>query len=664
MKSFLSTSSQQTTVKTAIESKIQKEVIAALADKIDILSNKIPTAENVTSALHDQPSFNKQLRETLLQNGWIDQSVPLAKIDTTMLPEAIRDERRDEVVNRGWNEIRSVVLDKGGKLQDYSGNISHDKKLIILIGLPASGKSTVANILSAREHARVLDNDEYKKMFPEYADGFGSSLVHEESQDAADIIFKKAMAANENIVLPKVGGNPKKMEAIVQRAKAAGYTVSVQYVDLAWNKSLSRMLSRFNDTQRLLPLNAMFKNFNMPIDKGIDEFAHLEIEATQNDSIDGQRDRLQKSLQGSGWTLTPDVREGTLDLTWNAGHMDLDLVLNKAKSMGLEWAKLPKEGLKDPIWQMLLPERALASACMESSIRTVSQTIDDRQCYKINQTFEHLKTNVLSLAQGDSFARWDTDVGLQERPILKEHDVSEEINRYAIDGRLLKAEELNNAVLRQDKHRGQSNVQGTRNGGDDQERVGVGRHDVGSDRGTGPEVRAKTSGSRRSDSAHQSQVQERTLQSVRVTGETDPDSGRTLRPQVNPSGASRLTTSGHGGVHPDVRSQCWALKPLKGKTNAFYFRFVPSADEASRIKDFLSNDAPQYMLSMLKSCPGICCISSNDEAGDIHLYKQQERRISDFLNNSMNYEQVSTEKLKERRDDDLKLVRHGPSRSR
>ena len=254
--------------------------------------------------------------------------------------------------------------------------------------------------------------------------------------------MKTALAAGENIVLPKIGGYTRQIVDIVKQAKDASYNVSVHYVDLAWNKSLSRMLSRFQQTKRLLPLDAIFTNFDMPVEKGIEERAHLEIKAVVNDDPEGQRNRLQQSLDQTGWTIAHDNRKGSLDLTWNSKLMNLDFALNKAKSMNLGWAKTtPKEVLKDRVWQMLLPERLLATSCKEANICTVSLTVDDSQCYKIRKTFEYLKSEVLSLEHGDSFARWDTDTGEDEHAILKEHEGAA-IDLYSNEGRLLKAEEL------------------------------------------------------------------------------------------------------------------------------------------------------------------------------------------------------------------------------
>ena len=255
-------------------------------------------------------------------------------------------------------------------------------------------------------------------------------------------IMKTALAAGENIVLPKIGGYTRQIVDIVKQAKDASYNVSVHYVDLAWNKSLSRMLSRFQQTKRLLPLDAIFTNFDMPVEKGIEERAHLEIKAVVNDDPEGQRNRLQQSLDQTGWTIAHDNRKGSLDLTWKSKLMNLDFALNKAKSMNLGWAKTtPKEVLKDRVWQMLLPERLLATSCKEANICTVSLTVDDSQCYKIRKTFEYLKSEVLSLEHGDSFARWDTDTGEDEHAILKEHEGAA-IDLYSNEGRLLKAEEL------------------------------------------------------------------------------------------------------------------------------------------------------------------------------------------------------------------------------
>lgn len=640
------------------------QMVKALASKTDILGSAIPTAQvildnpDIKGGIEKRDDASRQLKHDLVHSGDIDENYSLDKVKTTLLPPEILKVRKENAVARGQKEIRSAVLDDEGNLVDYSGKISHDRRLIILIGLPASGKSTVANIISASEKARVLDNDEYKKMFKEYSDGLGSSLVHDESQDVEKEILKKAMADGENIVLPKVGGNSEKMEEVVKQAKDAHYTVSVQYVDLAWNKSLSRMLDRFQKTQRLLPLDALFKNFDMPVEKGIEERAHLEIEAAGNDGLKEQKNRLQESLQGTGWAITPGSPEGNLDLTWNPGQMDFDFVLNKAKSMNLGWSDKPDEGLKDPIWQMLLPERALATACKEANISTVSLTVDDSQCYKIRKTFEYLKSEVLSLEHGDSFARWDTDVREDEQAILKEHK-GDAIDLYAKEGRLLKVEELQTGERNhvRNQHSRQENAPRDGPRSDKSERRLTKIHDVRLDGGDGAEVRAPDRSSDRG-LANQNSSGKGTVQLSRVPENANTTSGSADRSDDAQTKDNAQSTRSRG-VHQDVRPNCWTVGKFQGN-NAFFFRHkLPTAEE-SKVRDFLEHNAGNYTLGNSLSKPGICVKPGNSAD------EKQESQISDFLTNTMKCPEVhlGLDELKNLRENDLNHGRNGQHRGR
>lgn len=135
--------------------------------------------------------------------------------------------------------------DSNGEIE-YNGNIDTNRRLDIVVGLPASGKSSaIVEDLSSVYHSRIVDNDEAKKLLPGYDDGWGASIVHEESQGVSENELYSALNAGENIVLPKVGSNAKKLEPIIQEAKANGYTVNVHYVELSRQKAMGRMLGRF-----------------------------------------------------------------------------------------------------------------------------------------------------------------------------------------------------------------------------------------------------------------------------------------------------------------------------------------------------------------------------------------------------------------------------------
>ena len=147
----------------------------------------------------------------------------------------------------------SAAVDNEGKTV-YTGIVDKSSRLDLVIGLPASGKSSaIVDTISSEFHSRIIDNDEAKKMIPEFNDGWGADVVHKESQLIADEVFDRAINRGENIVLPKVGSDAQKLlKNYIKPAVKKGYLVNLHFVDLDRNKTLGRMLSRFFSEGRFL----------------------------------------------------------------------------------------------------------------------------------------------------------------------------------------------------------------------------------------------------------------------------------------------------------------------------------------------------------------------------------------------------------------------------
>lgn len=179
------------------------------------------------------------------------------EIDTSMLKN-----REDLQFNIFCNLLKmgSAATDDNGKIH-YDGAIRAEKRLDIVMGLPASGKSSaIVDKLSEEFHSRIIDNDEAKKMIPQYNDGWGAGAVHKESQDISDKVFLQAVFSGENIVLPKVGADSYKLiDHYIDVAKQNSYIVNVHFVDLDRNKALGRMLNRFIERGRFLDPNLIEK---------------------------------------------------------------------------------------------------------------------------------------------------------------------------------------------------------------------------------------------------------------------------------------------------------------------------------------------------------------------------------------------------------------------
>jgi predicted ABC-type ATPase len=132
--------------------------------------------------------------------------------------------------------------------------VKFDKELIIVMGPPAAGKSTLANPIARSKNASIIDADEAKKLIPGYDDGVGANVVHEESSQINHIVFESAIQTGENIVLPIVGGNANKViSKYIGPAKQQGYRVTLVDMMVDPDEALNRMYGRFVSKSRLIP---------------------------------------------------------------------------------------------------------------------------------------------------------------------------------------------------------------------------------------------------------------------------------------------------------------------------------------------------------------------------------------------------------------------------
>lgn len=118
----------------------------------------------------------QQLKEIREANSCLGNGVPTIKLKD-----------REGIQNGVYNRLQcsgSAVTDE----------ISREKRLDIVIGLPASGKSSaLVEPISEQYNSRIIDSDEAKKLLPEYNDGWGAGIVHTESQLIADRQFQTAI---------------------------------------------------------------------------------------------------------------------------------------------------------------------------------------------------------------------------------------------------------------------------------------------------------------------------------------------------------------------------------------------------------------------------------------------------------------------------------------
>ena len=180
-------------------------------------------------------------------------------------------EQIEEHVFEILSNYGSISTDEKGKpLVDDHGNtvynedVERGNRLDIVIGLPASGKSSaIVETISKENHSMLIDNDEAKRLFPEFNKGWGAGVVHEESQMIEKSVYLDALNQGKNIVLPKVGSDANKLiQDYVLPAKNKGYKVNVHFVDLDRSKALGRMMRRFIHKGRYLAPKLIDKYVN------------------------------------------------------------------------------------------------------------------------------------------------------------------------------------------------------------------------------------------------------------------------------------------------------------------------------------------------------------------------------------------------------------------
>ncbi len=186
----------------------------------------------------------KALPEINFANACISKVVPTIEIEGRKIIQ-------ENVYNR-LQKMGSAVTKSDGTVE-LSGEVRCDKRLDIVIGLPAAGKSSaVAEPISELFKSRIIDCDEAKKMLPGFDGGWGAQAVHLESQSISDRQLEAALEKGENITYPRVGAGYEAMARVVKMAKQKGYKVYVHYNELDRNKALGRMLERFLTTGRYL----------------------------------------------------------------------------------------------------------------------------------------------------------------------------------------------------------------------------------------------------------------------------------------------------------------------------------------------------------------------------------------------------------------------------
>lgn len=162
-----------------------------------------------------------------------------------------------------------IVLGNGGAMP--CSQVQSGGEAFLIIGLPAAGKSTLANSLSNDFGAVILDSDYAKRKLPEYdATNYGASIVSKESsriiwgfpgskfKEVSEICFEKKY----NVVAPRIGNSPKDVLNDVKMMRGWGYKrVHLILISVSRREATIRALRRFYNTGRYVPSGLILDEF-------------------------------------------------------------------------------------------------------------------------------------------------------------------------------------------------------------------------------------------------------------------------------------------------------------------------------------------------------------------------------------------------------------------
>jgi predicted ABC-type ATPase len=191
-------------------------------------------------------------------------------------------------------------------------------RAVIVVGPPASGKSSISNPIARKLDATIIDSDEAKKLLPEYQGGVGANAVHKESKRITGMVQDIAVANGDNLVIPTVGDEVESIRKKAMELKDAGYEVDLVDVVVPAKEAKKRMIARFAKTGRIIPFEYLrtvgdnpTKNYDLLREEGVfDGYARIDnsvgfrdakplIEDTR-ELFKGTEVRLQDRRAGGG----------------------------------------------------------------------------------------------------------------------------------------------------------------------------------------------------------------------------------------------------------------------------------------------------------------------------------------------------------------------------
>lgn len=244
-----------------------------------ILPRPLRTTEQVSeflsNVIYGDGSLSKRSKDKLIQKITQAEMQQASIIDKDTMndksyrsPDYADDEKRRILISKIYGELiknkrpdndNKIKLGYGGALPQTS--IICNKQAYIIIGLPASGKSGITEIISDSYGAIIADSDLAKRKLPEFKNDYGTSVVHKESTYINQNVITYAIANNINIAIPIIGNDPEKIIRLGTTLLDKGYENHLILVRLDRILATRRAADRFLKTARYVPLAMIFDEY-------------------------------------------------------------------------------------------------------------------------------------------------------------------------------------------------------------------------------------------------------------------------------------------------------------------------------------------------------------------------------------------------------------------
>jgi hypothetical protein len=217
-----------------------------VVNKIDELVNGGKVTEQDVLDIRNTPEVQKAINE---------RADYLAKNLTAVEPNFVNGKFTDEYLNNKnykFNNKEYKGIDNLVNAIYGTGSKSKERRAVVIIGLPASGKSRLSNPYQKEINGTIIDTDFYREVIPEYNIGIGAAAVHREAKVIFKNVLDKFTSNGDNIILPTLGRNEEALNILLKGLKNENYQTVVIRLDADLNVSKLRNFKRMFDSGRLV----------------------------------------------------------------------------------------------------------------------------------------------------------------------------------------------------------------------------------------------------------------------------------------------------------------------------------------------------------------------------------------------------------------------------